>query len=89
MDTHLYQNDPRWKNQKIGLQNNFTIEQVGCMLTSFAMTVNHFGANETPASLNEKMKAIQGFNSAWIIERLLMPKKLIVGRWPCSQPRLN
>ena len=64
MDTPLYQNDPRWKEQKIGLQNNLTIEQVGCMLTSFAMTVNHFGANETPDSLNEKMKASSGFAGA-------------------------
>jgi len=66
MDTSLYQNDPRWKNQKIGLQNKITIEQVGCMLTCFAMTVNHFGANETPASLNARMKAANGFNGAWI-----------------------
>ncbi|MBE2221300.1 MAG: SH3 domain-containing protein [Anaerolineae bacterium] len=66
MDTPLYQNDSRWKDQKIGLQNNLTIEQVGCMLTCFAMTVNHFGANETPASLNAKMKASGGFAGAWI-----------------------
>ena len=66
MDKPLYQNDPRWKDQKIGLQNNLTIEQVGCMLTSYAMTVNHYGANETPASLNAKMKASGGFAGAWI-----------------------
>jgi hypothetical protein len=66
MNKPLYQNDPRWKNHKIGLQNNLTIEQVGCMLTCFAMTVNHFGANVTPDSLNEKMKASSGFAGAWI-----------------------
>jgi hypothetical protein len=62
----LYQNDPRWKDQKIGLQNSLTIGQVGCMLTSLAMTVNYFGGNETPATLNERMKAANGFNGAWI-----------------------
>ena len=66
MDTPLYQNDTRWKDQKIGLQNDLTIDQVGCMLTSFTMTVNHYGVNETPASLNEKMKAAGGFSGAWI-----------------------
>ncbi len=66
MDTPLYQNDPRWKDQAIGLQNNLTIEQVGCMLTSYAMTVNHYGASETPASLNAKMKASGSFAGAWI-----------------------
>ncbi|HID51227.1 MAG TPA: hypothetical protein EYP41_04205 [Anaerolineae bacterium] len=62
----LYQNDPRWKDQKIGLQNSLTIGQVGCMLTCLAMTVNQFGGHETPASLNERMKAANGFNGAWI-----------------------
>lgn len=62
----LYQNDPRWKDSKIGTQNVLTIEQVGCLLTSMAMIVNHFGANETPASLNERLKASNGFTGAWI-----------------------
>ncbi len=62
----LYQNDPRWKNQKIGLQDSLTIEQVGCMLSCLAMTVNYFGGRETPASLNDRMKAANGFNGAWI-----------------------
>ncbi|MEZ4644622.1 MAG: SH3 domain-containing protein [Chloroflexota bacterium] len=62
----LYQNDSRWKDNKIGTQNALTIEQVGCLLTSMAMIVNHFGANETPASLNERMKANNGFTGAWI-----------------------
>lgn len=62
----LYQNDPRWKDQKIGSQNSLTIEQVGCMLTCLTMTMNHFGANETPASLNNRMKAAAGFAGAWI-----------------------
>lgn len=62
----LYQNDPRWKDKKIGLQNSFTISQVGCLLTSLAMVLNHYGSSVTPASLNDTMKASGGFNGAWI-----------------------
>ena len=62
----LYQNDPQWANQKIGLQNALTISQVGCLLTSMAMTVNHFGGNTTPAALNNMMKSSGGFSGAWI-----------------------
>lgn len=66
MAKQLYQNDQRWKDEKIGLQDNLTIEQVGCLLTGMAMIVNHFGANETPLSLNNRMKAGDGFNGAWL-----------------------
>jgi hypothetical protein len=62
----LFQNDPRWKDTKIGMQEQLTIEQVGCLLTCLTMTVNYYGGSETPASLNEKMKAVQGFSGAWI-----------------------
>jgi hypothetical protein len=62
----LFQNDPQWKDTKIGLQEQLTIEQVGCLLTSLTMTVNYYGGSETPATLNEKMKAVQGFSGAWI-----------------------
>lgn len=62
----LFQNDVRWKDTKIGLQNSLTISQVGCLLTSLAMVVNHYGGNITPASLNDTMKAMSGFNGAWI-----------------------
>jgi hypothetical protein len=62
----LFQNDPQWANNKIGLQNSLTISQVGCLLTSMAMVVNHFGGNVTPASLNNMMKGSGGFNGAWI-----------------------
>lgn len=63
----LYQNDPRWKDKKIGTGNHtFTISAVGCMLTSMTMILNYYGANETPASLNDKLVAGGGFNGAWI-----------------------
>ncbi len=63
----LYQNDPRWKDKKIGTGNHtLTISAVGCMLTSMTMILNYYGANETPASLNDKLVAAGGFNGAWI-----------------------
>lgn len=62
----LFQNDSRWKNDKIGLQNSLTISQVGCLLTSMAIVVNHYGGSVTPASLNNMMKSVSGFNGAWI-----------------------
>lgn len=65
-DKPYYQNDKKWQNNKIGLSSSLTIGQVGCMLTCFAMTVNHFGGNETPLSLNNKMVNAKGFNDAWI-----------------------
>lgn len=64
--SQLFQNDSRWKNNKIGLQDVYTISQVGCLLTSLAMVVNHYGGSITPASLNDTMKATGGFNGAWI-----------------------
>ncbi|MCB8945970.1 MAG: SH3 domain-containing protein [Ardenticatenaceae bacterium] len=62
----LYQNDPRWANQKIGLQSSLTISQVGCLLTSMAMVVNHYGGSTTPAALNDLMKSRNGFSGAWV-----------------------
>ncbi len=62
----LYQNDPQCVNKKIGVQDNLTIGQVGCLVTSLAMTVNHFGGHETVASFNDTMAANKGFNGAWV-----------------------
>lgn len=61
-----YQNDPRWAETKIGTDPNLTIKMVGCLLTSMTLVMNHFGANETPQTLNQKMVANEGFNGAWI-----------------------
>ncbi|MCP4359486.1 MAG: SH3 domain-containing protein [Chloroflexi bacterium] len=65
-DTQYYQNDSRWKDVKIGADQNMTIGMVGCLLTSLTMVMDHFGANETPQTLNQKMVASGGFNGAWI-----------------------
>lgn len=53
----ISQQDPRWKNEKLGFKNS-KIGPYGCALTSLTMLVNGFGENETPASLNEKLKGL-------------------------------
>ncbi len=53
----LSQQDPRWKNEKLGFSNH-KIGPYGCALTSLTMLVNGFGETETPASLNQKLKGL-------------------------------
>ncbi len=55
------QQDPQWKEKKLGLSKELTIGQFGCLLTSITMVSNGFGYSETPASLNDKMAAAGGF----------------------------
>ncbi len=53
----LSQQDPRWKDEKLGFSNS-KIGPYGCALASLTMLVNGFGANETPATLNQKLKGL-------------------------------
>lgn len=55
---HLSQRDPRWKDEKLGFDNSLTIGTDGCALTCLALFVNGYGFNETPSSLNQKLKAM-------------------------------
>lgn len=60
------QQDPAWKNVKIGFSNE-TIGHVGCALTSVAMLLSGHGYPETPESLNKKLKNNGGFVDAAIV----------------------
>jgi len=62
----LYQNDPLWKDKPLGFSTDSTLGMFGCLLTSLAMVSNAFGADETPDTLNEKMKASKAFQGPWI-----------------------
>jgi hypothetical protein len=62
----VYQNDPRWENTVMGHGQTETIGRFGCLLTSMAMVGNYFGGNETPASLNQKLKDNNGFQGPWV-----------------------
>lgn len=67
---NLYQNDEKWKNTKLG-NSNETIGGWGCLLTSATMMLNGLGYNETPETVNEKMKTTGGFQGS-----LFIPSKL-------------
>jgi hypothetical protein len=63
----LSQMDTRWKNKLLGFDNSSTIGSYGCLMTSMTMVANCYGFNETPDTVNEKMKAVQGFQGPLII----------------------
>ncbi len=67
----LYQNDPKWKNVKLGNQNSETIGSWGCLMTSMTMVANGYGFDETPETINAKMKSAGGFQGALIIPAVL------------------
>jgi hypothetical protein len=60
---YLSQQDPQWKNDALGFATDpkETIGYVGCALTSVSMLLSGYGFSETPQSLNQKLKARQGF----------------------------
>lgn len=64
------QTDPSWKGTLLGFDSESTIGGYGCLLTCVTMSATGFGFAETPASLNEKLKALgpnQGFMSAMLV----------------------
>jgi hypothetical protein len=83
----LYQNDPKWKNVKLGNQNKETIGSWGCLMTSMTMVANGYGFDETPETINEKMKSAGGFQGALIIPAVLpsvCPGLVYKGYQPCE-----
>ena len=62
------QNDPQWKSDKLGFgkQASDTIGYIGCALTSVSMMLSGHGYTETPKSLNQKLKNVDGFAGAGI-----------------------
>jgi hypothetical protein len=61
------QQDPKWNAKLLGLDHAITIGAAGCLLTSMAMVCSAYGFIETPDSLNDKMKAVQGFQGPLIL----------------------
>ena len=55
---YFSQRDPRWKDEQLGFDNTITIGTDGCALTCLTMLVNGYGFNETPETLNQKLKAM-------------------------------
>jgi hypothetical protein len=67
---NLYQNDEKWKNVKLG-NSAETIGGWGCLLTSATMLLNAIGYNETPETVNDKMKRAGGFQGAFFIPSVM------------------
>ena len=68
------QTDPQWKATQLGFDKSSNIGTYGCLLTSLTMCATHYGASDlTPVALNDKMKAIGGFQAgtAYIIARVI------------------
>ena len=64
---YLSQQDPKWKSEILGFGDpEDTIGYLGCALTSVAMLLSGHGYAETPRTLNQKLKNVQGFVSAAI-----------------------
>ena len=83
---NLYQNDDRWTKTKLG-NSNETIGGWGCLLTSVTMMLNGIGYNETPETVNEKMKAKGGFQGAFFIPSVLpyaFPNIIYKDMEPCE-----
>jgi len=61
------QQDPKWKNDTLGFGDpGDTIGYIGCALTATAMLLSGHGYDETPKTLNQKLKQVNGFVSAAI-----------------------
>ena len=67
---NLYQNDEAWKSTMLG-NSSETIGGWGCLLTSVTMMLNGIGYNETPVTVNAKMKDAGGFQGAFFIPSVL------------------
>ena len=83
---HLYQNDDAWGSKHLG-NSTETIKGWGCLLTSVTMMLNGVGYNETPATVNEKMKANGGFQGAFFIPSVLpyaFPNIIYKDMEPCE-----
>ena len=83
---NLYQNDDKWGSKKLG-NSNETIKGWGCLLTSVTMMLNGIGYNETPDTVNEKMKAKGGFQGAFFIPSVLpyaFPNLIYKDMEPCE-----
>ncbi len=83
---NLYQNDDAWGATHLG-NSTETIKGWGCLLTSVTMMLNGIGYKETPATVNEKMKAKGGFQGAFFIPSVLpyaFPNIIYKDMEPCE-----
>lgn len=82
------QQDPKWKQDILGFGTaEDTIGYVGCALTAVTMLLNGHGYNETPKTLNQKLKNVSGFAGAgimWGAASKIYPKVSLKAFIPCG-----
>src|SRR5512147_2224636 len=82
------QQDPQWKNDILGFGDpSDTLGYVGCALTSVAMLLSGHGYVETPKTLNQKLKNVNGFVSAgirWDTVSQIYPQVNVKSNISCS-----
>ena len=82
------QQDPQWKKDILGFgAPSDTIGYVGCALTSVSMVLSGHGYTETPKTLNQKLKNVDGFVSAgirWGAVSQIYPNVTLKAYIPCS-----
>ena len=82
------QQDPKWKNDLLGFGDpGDTIGYIGCALTATAMLLSGHGYTETPKSLNQKLKNVNGFVSAaimWSAVNKIYPNVTLKAYIPCA-----
>jgi hypothetical protein len=85
---YLSQQDPKWKSDILGFGDpEDTIGYLGCALTSVAMLLSGHGYTETPKTLNQKLKNVQGFVSAairWNYVSQLYPNVTVKSNISCA-----
>ena len=85
---YLSQQDPKWKADILGFGDpGDTIGYVGCALTATAMLLSGHGDSETPKTLNQKLKNVNGFVSAailWSAVSKIYPNVTLKAFIPCS-----
>ncbi|HET6821456.1 MAG TPA: SH3 domain-containing protein [Anaerolineales bacterium] len=85
---YLSQQDPKWKSDILGFGDpEDTIGYLGCALTSVAMLLSGHGYVETPKTLNQKLKNVQGFVSAairWNYISQLYPNVTVKSNISCT-----
>jgi len=82
------QQDPKWKTNILGFGDpGDTIGYLGCALTSVAMLLSGHGFTETPQTLNQKLKNVNGFVGAgirWGAVTQIYPQVTLKAFIPCS-----
>jgi hypothetical protein len=70
----LNQRDNQWKNVPLGTSTSTTIGSHGCTITCLTMLLNYFGYQETPITVNQKLKSNGGYANTNLIVWTAIPK---------------